>query len=233
MLAIPVRYGGGEMDADIQALLRELEAEAPELAASIRRILEGRYDPQETWALIRALMVSANFKNIGSLFSRLIKALARAGRLPPPPPAAAGEPVASAGVGAGTAAAFVFMVVAIAVMVYRWWWAEHPLPLDLGLTGPPCGSTPEARAMESHDREVVAESYLGSADSLNDAIKAARKDCASINVNCGGPCAGGLVCRPALSLQDIQQTSTFPYIKTYTTLTYRCVCECVDALAPP
>jgi hypothetical protein len=124
-------------------------------------------------------------------------------------------------------AAFLFMLAALALMGYRWWRAANPDPLELGPSGAPCGSTPEARAMERGDRELVASSYLGYADALNDAIKAARADCSSINVDCGGDCPSGQKCRPALSVQAIDGKSSFPYVKTYVTLTYRCRCECL------
>ncbi|GEM_PF-3829148 len=231
------------MDAALQALLRELALEAPEVYAQLMKILHGAYSKSEKKVLARMIIEWArNHGSAGKILRALAMILRSIGIAAPSSWfAASGTTIAGGGAttgttgaaaggtaGAMTLGAALFLLLSIGVMTYRIY-DELNQEIDSGSAfGAPCSKGKLSKLMATGIREHTVDNWAGRKDSMQEAIDTAWTEAIRLRNNCDGQCPPPFKCFPTVAIQELEQWAHFPYNTTYTRIIYTLPCICVQ-----
>jgi hypothetical protein len=235
------------MDAALQALLRELALEAPEVYAQLMKILHGAYSKAEKKTLARMVIEWArNHGSSGKILRALAMILRSIGITAPSAWfATPGTTIAAGGAAAGTTGtatggaaggaagamtlgAALFLLLSIGVMTYRIY-DEINQEIDTGSAfGAPCSKGKLSKLMANGVREYTVDNWAGRKDSMQEAIDTAWGDAIRLRENCDGKCPPPFKCFPTVAVQEIEQWANFPYNTTYTRIIFTLPCICVE-----
>ena len=236
------------MDAALREILRELAVDAPEVYHWLMRMLSGAYSRGELKAIARGIVEMARNHPARTQILRALAMILRSlglGTMPSLAPAgtviaggtAGGAPSGGAAAAGGASAAMTIgvalvMLLALGILTYRIY-NELTQEIDVGSEGGiPCAFDTKLGQVMAHSlREIVVDTWRGRKASMQLAIDKARKDLLRFWKDCVDKskcCPEGQTCKPVLAVVEIKQWSKFPYITTFTRITFTIPCICVE-----